>query len=293
MRPVFLPYAIPFADLILAHNKFFANIEGGVDAPDEYVAEIARVQFELVFRDYFIRLLQLAECEHDKPAKQWAAALLAWFDGNLGKHRKKLKELNPAYKRQSRIGMRADVALPKSPVCEILQEELRTAERYQSELLHLKKREDHLLVSVDKEAVERRLRDELVLQHLVAGEGKLLTRKRIREIKKRAHEAASDCSRLYPDEVASSDPYTWKEVARERGIPEEYWSVAELPPLSAQSEPDWWKFIWARLKAKKKEIWPRLEKSGEDRAKAKDGNLYLKDFSHPLRKHLRALAKAR
>jgi hypothetical protein len=310
VRPVIHPYAIPGADLVLGLNKLFANIDKAGDAPDEYVAEIARVQFERVFRDCFVRLLQLAECEHDTIAKQWAAALLAWFDGNLGKHRGKLAKVNPAYREAAKIGIRADVALPKSPVGQILQEELRAAERYRFELVVLrelfKEQKDLLLISVDKEAVERRLQGEAVLAHLAAGFSALWTRKGIREIKKCAREGAAAPTRIYPDEVTSSGPYTWKEAARERGIPEEYWPLADFPELSLdpdaadalelfqESSKKWWAFIWSRIKQKQDTLLPRLRDHAKGRAAAKNqGVLYLKHFQKEYQNHWQTLVRER
>jgi hypothetical protein len=234
VRPVILPYAIPGADLVLGLNTLFANIDKTRDAPDEYVAEIARVQFERVFRDCFVRLLQLAECEHDTVAKQWAATLLAWFDGNLGKHRRKLTKVNPAYLEAAKIGIRADVALPKSPIGQILQGELRTAEDYRFKLLVLrelfKEQNDFLLVSVNKETVERRLQDEAVLPHLAAGSGTLWTRKGTRKIKKRAREGAAVPDRIYSDEVTEKRHAEWQYLAEHFWkIPKEYWPLVDFP----------------------------------------------------------------
>ena len=307
VRPMIRPYAIPGADLALGFNWLLASIDKTGNALDERLAEIARVQFECVFRDCFVRLLQLAEYEHDKPAKQWAVTVLARVDGNLGKHRGKLEKMNPAYLRQRKIGIRADVALPKSPVGQILQGELRRVEHYRFELLRLKERGDRRLVSVDKEAVERRLQDEAVLQHLVVGDGKLWTRKRMREIKKRARKGAADPSRVHPDEVTSSDLYTWKEAARERGIPEEYWPLVDFPDWSfdpdatdaqkrfQESSKKWWAFIWSRIKRgnERDKSLSRLRDSGKIRDEAKSKPLSFRSFQKQFENHFQTLVRRR
>jgi hypothetical protein len=306
VRPVIRPYAIPGADLVLGFNRRLANIDKTGDALDERLAEIARVQFACVFRDCFVRLLQLAEREHDTVAKQWSATLLAWFDGNLGKHRGKLEKVNPEYRKEiAKIGMRADMALPESPVGQILQEELRTAGQHLLNLLFLRElfeeQKDLLLVSVDEERVEQRLRDEAVWQHLRAGSGALWTRKGRREIEKSAREGAADPGQIYSDEVTEKDPFTWQAAARKAKIPEEYWPLADFPKLALdpdaadalelfqESSKKWWAFIWSRIKQKQDKLLPRLRKGKRKRKKL----LYLKDFQKQFQNHWQTLMSYR
>ena len=98
---------------------------------------------------------------------------------------------------------------------------------------------------------------------------------------------------LFPGEIAESAPWKWQDDARKQNIPDEYWPTADLPPFCALSEGDWWKFIWSRLDDKKKELLPRLEKSGRLRDKAKSRRWTLRDFHKQFRKHWLALVKLR
>jgi hypothetical protein len=317
--PVILPYAIPGADLVLGLNKLFANIDETGDAP-EYVSEIARVQFERVFRDCFVRLLQLAEGEYHTVTKQWAATVLAWVDGNLGKHRVKLEKMNPAYRETAKIGIRADVALPKSPVGQILQEELRTAEHYRFKLLVLRELFEQQpltwVVTLDRAAFEERKRNELVLQLLAAGSGwvygtakgrrkvHLFSDDGIKAIEKRAREAM--LSFIYPEEVAEKNRSTWDYMTRAWKVPKEYWPLAGFPELSLdpdvanalklfqEASKKWWAFIWSRIKQKQDTLLPRLRDHAKGRAAAKKkGVLYLKHFQKECQNHWQTLVRER
>jgi hypothetical protein len=162
------------------------------------------------------------------------------------------------------------VLLPESPVGQILQEELRTAERYQRKLLILRKviRDQpplHLVVP-DKAAIENR---------------------------KEAGKPLKPSGVFSRDKVTEVSPATWQAAACELNIPKEYWPTADLKPFCAESEWAWWKFIWSRLRAKQKEILLRLRKSGEGRAQAKSGPLYLKHFWPQFRKHWLTLVSQR
>jgi hypothetical protein len=221
-----------------------------------------------------VQFLGGAQHENDGTEKQQAGVVLGRVYISLQKHHEKLKKVNAAYlETVTKLGkIRSDVLVPEALVGQILQKELRTAERYQFKLLLLRELiKEQLpvhLVTVDKKAIEKR----------TVNPGawcKLST------------------TVLLPGEVTTSIPCTWQDVARERKIPEEYWPTADLSPLCAKSERVWWKFIWSRLKEKEKEILPRLRKSGESRAKAKTGKLYLKDFSKQFRKHWLTLMKER
>jgi hypothetical protein len=323
MRPEIYPRPIPGADLVLGFNWLLANIDKTGNALDEYVAESARVQFERVFRDCFVRLLQLAECEHDTAAKQWAATVLAGVDGNLGKHRGKLAKVNPAYREAAKIGIRADVALPKSPVGQILQEELRKAERYRFNLLLLRELfEQQTLtwaVTVDRAAFEERKRNELVLQLLAAGSGwiygtakgrrkvHLFSNDGIKAIENTAREAMP--SLIYPDEVPKKHLSTWEDMARAWKIPEAYWPLADFPDLCLdpdaadalerfqESSEKWWAFIWSRIKQKVgnegDKLLSRLRDRGKGRAEAKNQPLYLKHFQKEFQNHWQTLVRER
>jgi len=261
--------------------------------------------------ELFVQFLKLAQHGDGGIEKQLAGEVLARIYVSLHKHSGKLKKVNPTFRETViKIGkIRSDVLLPKSPVGQVLQDELRTAERYQFKLLLLRKliktQPGLYLVVVDKKAVERRLQDELVWQNLGfstlasgkenggARSGALWTREGIREIEKRAREGAADPGRIYPDEVTEKRRATWQDVAREWKIPEEYWPTADLKPFSAESEQNWWKFVWSRLKKRQAEILPCLRKSGEGRWEAKDGKLHLKHFYKQFRKHWLTLVNER
>ncbi len=190
-----------------------------------------------------VQFLKLAQHGNGGIGKQLAGEVLACIYVSLHKHHGKLKKVNPAYQKTVTKKIRADVLLPKS-VCQILQEELRTAERYQFKLLIIREeiREQPRLhhVTADKKAVERRLQDELVWQHFGAGSGALWTPEGIREIEKRAREGAADPGRIYPGEVTEKRRATWQDLAEHSWkIPEEYWPTADLKPLCGESQPEW------------------------------------------------------
>jgi hypothetical protein len=224
--------------------------------------------------ELILHFLKLALQRNGETGKQLAGEVLACVYVSLHKHHKTLKKVNPAYRDTLKKiwHIRSDVLLPASPVGQILQEELRKAEHYQFKLVLLRELiEDQSplrLVTVDKKAIEKR------------------------KVNPRAWSKLSTTAQL-PGEVTISVACTWQDADRELKIPEEYWPTADLEPFCEKSERDWWKFIWSRLKDRQKELLPRLRKSGEGRAKAKSGDLYLKDFYKQFRKHWLTLVNER
>ena len=283
---------VPFADLDIQLEWLLKNIDRA-KGRGARLGHIARDQFTSLFDDCVVRLLQLGLCEHDSQAKQWAGKILKRVYVSLHKHHGKLSKINSAYKEEvSKTGkIRSDMLRPESPVGQILQKELRTVLRCRFKLGLLRDQFEvqprPSLVSLDTEAVQRRLQDELVLQHLGAGSGALWTPKGVTQIEKRARKTAADPCRIYPDEVREKRGTTWQDLAEHVWkIPKEYWPAPDL-----FSKADLWKFIWGRLNDKQADILPRLRASGKGRAEAKEKPLCLKHFYKQFHKHWQAVVK--
>jgi hypothetical protein len=227
--------------------------------------------------ELFVEFLKHALHEDDGMEKQPAGKVLGRLYVSQVKHHRKLTKVNPAYQEMvAKLGkIRTDVLLPESPVGQILQEELRTAEHYRFKLLLLrellKEQKDLLLVSVDKEAVQKRQE----------------TQKAERKLCRPSYDV------LYPGEFTSSGPYTWKDAAREKRIPEEYWPLVDFPDLSLKSSKKWWAFIWSQIKEKQDKLLPRLRERGKGRAEAKIKLLYLKHFQKEFQNHWKTLVSYR
>jgi hypothetical protein len=300
--------AIPGASCRFCVDWLLANI-GKTKGPGARVGQIARVRFTLLLDDCVVRLLQLGLCEGDGSAKRWAGEVLAHVLVSLRKHHNKLSRVNRAYQEMEKElnGIRPDVLVPSSPVGLFLQPELRTSVRHYNNLQRLRqqlKRQPRLwVVTVDRAAFEERKRNELVLHLLAAsngwvyGKGKgrpkvhLFSDDGIKAIQREARKAMP--SSIFRDEIAEKRRSTWEDMAREWKIPEAYWPLKDFPPLSDGTEKQWWDFIWSRLKEQQAEILPLLRESGKGRAKAKNGELYLKDFYKQFRKHWLTLVRER
>ena len=256
-----------------------------------------------------VQYLKIALDDDYGTEKPLVSTVLARLYVRLLKHHRKLTEVNPWYRETVRkLGkIRADVLLPESPVGQVLQEELRTAEHYRSKLLALRELFEQqplkYVVTVDRALFEERKRNELVLQVLATGSGwvygtakgrprvHLFSDKGIRAIEKRAREAMP--SIICPQEVAEKHRSTWEDMATARNIPEAYWPLAYFPDLSLESSEKWWAFVWSRIK-KRDKLLSRLRERGKGRAGAKNqGVLYLKDFQKEFRKHWQTLVRLR
>jgi len=275
--------------------------------------------------DRIAQFLKEALDEGNGSAKRLAGKVLGRFYISLAKHHRKLTKVNPAYDETvTNLGkIRADVLLPESPVGQVLQEELRTAEHNRVKLLVLRKlfkdQPPEWVVTVDRALFEERIRNELVLQLLAAGSGwvygtakgrrkvHLFSANGIKAIQKRAREAMP--SFIYPQEVAEKHRSTWKDMARACKIPEAYWPLAHFPGLSfdpdkkdalkrfQKSSKKWWAFIWSRINQQGKErdkLLSRLRERGKGRAEAKhQGVLYLKHFQTEFQNHWQTLVRLR
>jgi len=286
---------VPGGDCDSCSNWLFENIGNKPKGCRAKIGQIARDQFAMLFDD----------C-----AKQWAGKVLARAFVSLRKHHNQLSKVNRSYQdREKKLKkIRPDVLVPSSPVGQFLQRELRTSERYYNNLLllreQLKRQPLPWVVGVNAEAVFQRIRDQLVLQYfagsyhtklkgkaLARRYGALWTEQGLAAIEKRARE--SNPSLIYLEEIAEKRRGTWEDMAREWKIPPAYWPLKDFPPLSDESEKQWWHFIWSRLNEKKAEILPLLRASGEGRAEAKGGSLYLKHFYKQFHKHWLTLVKLR
>jgi hypothetical protein len=201
------------------------------------IGGIARHQFEILLDDCIRALLEhaLPRREKDATTKQWAARVLAKVHGSLEAHQWKLARENPAYKEwKTKIGKtRADVLIPQSEISQMVQEELRTAEIYHSQLWYLResieRQPDLHLGTVNKKAVFEHIRDQFVLPRFAGvcrtklkGEalerryGALWTKQGLAAIGKAARKATT--SLFYPDEILQSVSCTCKTWPRDRGF---------------------------------------------------------------------------
>jgi hypothetical protein len=219
-------------------------------------------------------LFDLATFGKQRFEKQAAGRLLARVYFRSEKQHRMLRKINTAYDaaitKFKKTRARSEVLFPESYAGQILQDEVKTAERYQFKLQLVRELLDEQqplrLVTVDEEA-----------------------------IRKRMGRPMDDFSptRFHPEEIVNSVRLTWQEMANKSKIPKEYWPTIELPPLSAKAQVVWWKFIWSRLNKKKAELLPILRESGKERAEAKTHRLYLKHFYKQFRKHWDALIRLR
>jgi hypothetical protein len=203
-------------------------------------------------------------------AKRWAGELLASIFVSIQKHDEKLCKTNAAYlKEKKKLGkkLRTNVVLPKSPVVKVVQRELKKAKRYRERLLIFRRMlpRDVAFIIEDKKAIEERKRTEKP--------GALVRLSR---------------DVLRTGEVNKSVPVAeyWKEVARRRRIPEEYFVTVELPDFSVKSEPQWWKFLWPLIR--KKINVAKLESRYRMARKR-----YVSDSETTARDHLKLLARSR
>jgi hypothetical protein len=222
----------------------------------------------------FAELSEVAASDTRCFEKEAAGRLLARIYFRCQKQHARLRKKNTAYDAVTmKLGIaraRADILFPEANVGQILQEEVKTAERYQNKL----------------QMIRELLEDQRPLQLLTLNE------KTIQERTKRPIEEYVP-TWIPTEEILTSVPLTWREKADERKIPEDYWPTIDLKPLSAASESEWWKFIWSQLNKKQAEFLPLLCESGKRRAKAKSGRLYLKDFYREFHKHWKALIRLR
>ena len=215
--------------------------------PRAKVGEIARDQFTILLDGCLRVLLEVALPLRDKDitTKQWAGRALAKLHVSLEAHQSKLKKENPAYRewKAKWRKTRADVLVPKSEISQMVQDELRTAESYQSRLWYLRKsvesKPESRLVSVNKGAVFERVRNQLVLETFVRAfytqlKGEALERRYGAVWTEQGRAAISKAARTatprpLPDEITQSVSCTWQDLAREDGIPKVYWPTVDLP----------------------------------------------------------------
>jgi hypothetical protein len=244
------------------------------------LGQIARDQFTILLDDFIRALLELAlpPREKDTTAKEWAGRILAKLHVSLEAHQWKLKRENPAYRewKAKWEKTRANVLVPESEISQMVQEELRTAESYQSTLWYLRKsierQPDLQLGSANTRAVFERIRDQLVLQHFAGvsrtqlkGEalewryGALWTEQGRAAIEKAARKATP--GRLYPDEITQRVSCTWQDLAQREGIPKVYWTTVDLGRFCAASVDEWWDWLWARILKDKEVLIPGRDPS--------------------------------
>jgi hypothetical protein len=243
------------------------------------LGQIARDQFTILLDGWVRGLFDLAlpEREKDTTTKEWAGRILRRLHTSLEAHQWKLARENPAYRELKRkMKTRADVLVPKSEISEMVQEELRTAESYQSRLWYLResieRQPDLHLVTVDKKAVFERIRDQFVLQPfagvcrtklkgkaLERRYGALWTRQGLAAIEKAARKATP--SRFYPNEILQSVSCTWQDLAQQEGIPKVYWPTLDLPRFCAVSADKWWDWFWSRILKDKEVLLPGRDPS--------------------------------
>jgi hypothetical protein len=244
------------------------------------LGDIARDQFAFLLDDCIRALLELAlpPREKDTITKEWAGRILAKLHVSLEAHQWKLKRENPAYRewKAKWEKTRADVLVPKSEISQMVQEEMRTAEIYQSRLWYLRepiKRQPNLqLGSANTRAVFERIRDQLVLQRFAGvsrtqlkGEalewryGTLWTEEGRAAIEKAARKTTPGL--LYPDEIMQSVSCTWQDLAQRKGIPKVYWTIVDLGRFCAASADKWWDWLWARILKDKEVLIPGRDPS--------------------------------
>jgi hypothetical protein len=276
---------IPGSDLDIGIAGLLSNLD-----KDTELGEITRIQFEGLFEDCVVRLLQLMR-EQGTVAEKWAGNVVGRLYGSLHKQHKRHCDENAAYSntvKKITEGIRSDVLRPYSPASQILQRELRAALRHYfmlKLLLERSKRQPRPWVgSVDRRAVFERVRDQRVMQHLAGGSGVLWTNEGMTAIEKAAREARPPF--FYPDEIIGKRRSTWKDVARNWKIPEAYWPLKDFPPFEIPEayrqrrdfptdverqwwdsiSKQWWDFIWSRLSERQVEILPCLIKKTKKRS---------------------------
>jgi hypothetical protein len=217
-------------------------------------------------------LFDFATSDKQGLEKRAAGRMLAQLYLKSHKLHSKLRTVNAAYNAEitelQNAGSRADVLFPKSYVGQVLQEELKKAERYQFKLQLCRELLDDQpplqLLTLDREAIRKR---KPINKHLP--------------------------NHIHRDEIVESVRLTWQAMARKSKIPEDYWSTTDLPRFCAKSERRWWKFIWSRLNQRQAELLPQLRESAKQRAEAKTNPIYLKHFYKQFRQHWEALIRAR
>jgi hypothetical protein len=217
-------------------------------------------------------LFDLATSDKQGFEKRAAGRLLAQLYFRSHKLHSKLRAVNAVYDATitelERARARADVLFPKSYAGQVLQDELKTAERYQSKL------------QLIREIVEEQSYVRLIT----------LTDDAIR---RRRERPAEEYAPIRPEDIVQCVPWTWQQMAEQRQIPNEYWETIDLKPLSTNSERDWWKFIWSRLNQRRDELLPQLREIAKQRAEAKTNPIYLKHFYKQFRKHWQTLVRLR
>ena len=286
-RPKRLVKGIPGGDCDSCSAWLLQNIGKTKDAGSK-VGDIARDQFTILLDDCVRTLLELALPERAKNtiAKGWAGTLLARLHASLEAHQWKLGRENPAYRdwKAKLEKTRANVLVPESELSQMVQDELRTAEAYQSILWFLRKSiedqpELHLL-SINTRAVIERVRDQLVLQHFVGvsrtqltGEalewryGALWTEQGRAAIEKAARKATPGV--IYPDEITQRISCTWQDLAQRKGIPKMYWATVDFGRFCAESADKWWNWLWAYILKDKEVLLPNLDPS-KDKKQIRD-----------------------
>ena len=220
------------------------------------------------------KLFDLATSDKQGFEKRAAGRLLAQLYFRSRKLHSKLRTVNAVYDAEitelEEAASRADVLFPKSYAAQALQDELKRAERYQFKLQLfrelLEEQRPLRLLTLDIEAIQQR------------------TKKPINQYLP---------NWIHRDEIVQSIRFAWQAMARKANIPEDYWPTVDLPQFCEKTELRWWRFIWSRLKKRQAELLPKLCRSGQGRAQAKKGPLYLKDFYKQFRQHWEALVRAR
>ena len=217
-------------------------------------------------------LFDLATSDKEGFEKRAAGKLLAQLYFRCHKLHSKLRTVNSVYDAAitelEGPGSRADVLFPKSYVGQVLQDELKRAERYQSKL------------QLIREIVEKQPYVQLIMLNNDA-------------IRRRREKPEEDFAPIRPEEIVQRVPWTWQQMAEQQQIPNEYWETIDLKPFSTNSERDWWQFIWSRLNQRRDELLPQLRESAKQRAEAKTNPIYLKHFYKQFRQHWDALVRAR
>jgi hypothetical protein len=119
------------AQLDICYEQLFATINRR-GAKSDY----ARSDLAINLRKSIARLCDIALAKQDTIGGRWAGETLARAYMHLRWHRRTINDANAAFREtETKLRkIRLDVLFPKSPVGQILQEQLMTAERYQHRL---------------------------------------------------------------------------------------------------------------------------------------------------------------
>ncbi len=132
---------LPYEKQLAFVYAWFFEMWQVLECDDGEAAKEARVELQSLFGTHERQLLRLALSKQENKTKQWAGQMLANSFSSVLKHDKKLSETNNAYlaekKKFSREKQLVQVLFPK-PISEVVQRELKTAERYRRKLMLLK-----------------------------------------------------------------------------------------------------------------------------------------------------------